>query len=596
MKDNFFKRNRKKIIRVLVIVVIVVIVSRVIMQRVIANRTSATTAIMNTETVKPEVRDIQNVLSSSGIIEPLNTYVVKTLVEGEVIASDFEEGDYVEEGQILYQIATDNLDSKIESAETAVKRAEKDYAKVMNKYQDAAEDLQEAKEDYQEALIKFGNTRITAEDAGIIKTLFVEPGDSIQKGSQIAELYDNTTMVLEIPFNASEVSQALVGKKAEITISDSFESLEGKVTNVSSLKETLTGNRLVKKVTIEVNNPGGINDQTKATAAIGQLFSSEEGFFRVKVNTIITSKVSGEIAELNLKTGSKLKVGDIILTLTENSVEDLLASYNKALENAQDIVENTQDSVENAKEAIEDAQSNLQEVIDNKTDYNIKAPISGRIIRKDALVGDTINNASSLCTIYDLSSVKFSMYVDELDVMKVVVGQGVDVTADAYADAKITGIVTNISLESSANNGVTQYPVTVQISNVGKLLPGMNVTGEIIIEKVEGVLAIPSDALMRGDQVYVADASVTEAVNDVPVGYRAVKVETGITDGNFIEIKSGLTGEEELYVVRISSGDGMVNMPFGMGGGQAVEFEQSGDMSTGSRPMGNGKSQGPRVR
>jgi HlyD family secretion protein len=185
------------------------------------------------------------------------------------------------------------------------------------------------------------------------------------------------------------------------------------------------------------------------------------------------------------------------------------------------------------------------------------------------------------------------MFVDELDVMSVEVGQEVDVTADAFEDVEISGVVTNISLVSTANQGVTQYPVTVKISEVGNLLPGMNVTGEIIIQKAEGVLAIPSDALMRGDVVFVADASVTEAVGDVPAGFKEVAVETGITDGDYIEVKSGLAGTEEVYVKRISEAvqTMMPGMNFEMQGetrGAAMQGPSgNGNFNGGSRPAGS---------
>jgi HlyD family secretion protein len=581
MKKIFPKINWKKIIKWAIVAIIIIIGGTLAYHRVFANKTvpsSIQTVITNS---KVEVRDIQNVLSSSGTIEPLNTYEVKTLVEGEVISADFEEGDYVEEGQILYQIATDNLDSKIETAQTTVTRAEENYDKAKDNYEKALTKQQEAEADYKEAAAEYGNTDVTSEISGIVKTLFVKEGDPLQKGSQIAELYDNKSMLLVIPFNAAEVDQSLVGETAEVTIEDSFETIQGKVTKVSSIEEVLTGNRLVKKVTIQVTNPGGITDQTTATASIGDIYSVEQGTFSVLTNTILTSKVSGEIESLKIEEGSSVSEGDMIIKLSEDSINEQLKAYETAITNAEDAVDNAKDNMESASDAIEDAKSSLQDVIDSRTDYSITAPISGQVIRKDSLVGDKVNNTSSLCVIYDLSSVTFSMYVDELDVRKVKEGQEVDITADALEGAEINGIVTNISLESTANQGVTQYPVTVLIEEAGDLLPGMNVTGEVIIEKAEGVLAIPSDALMRGDIVYVADASVTEAVGEVPAGYRSVQVETGITDGNYIEIKSGLTGEEEVYTKRIS---GSSNSQ--MGEDMMFDFNMMGQGRNFERPSG----------
>ena len=589
MKQILGKINWKKVIIWVVILAVLLFVANGFMQgvRFRQNRNQENAKIT---TASVEIRDIENKLSSSGTIEPLNTYNVTTLVEGEIIAANFEEGDLVEEGQVLYQVATDNLDSDIDTAETSVKRAEKNLTKAQNNYEDAKADYEDAREDYSDAVKKYGDPKITATETGIIKELYIKEGDTVQVGTQIAHIFDNSAMLLTVPFSASEADQSLIGKKARITLEETEEELTGTVTKVSNIDEVLNGNRLVNQVTIQVKNPGGLSSTTSATAVVGSIYSSGEGTFSVLADVILKAEVAGEIGVLHIDEGSKIKKGDVLYTMTDKSIDNQLENYQNKLNNAQDALENAGDNVESAQEAIEDAEKKLKDIIANRTDYSITAPISGRIISKDALVGDTIksNSANStLCIIYDLSAVTFEMSVDELDVNKVKVGQEVDVVADAFEDAAYHGVVTNISLQSSTSQGVTQYPVTVKITEVGDLLPGMNVTGEIIINKAEQVVAIPSDALMRGNVVYVEDASVTEAVGDVPAGFREVAVEPGITDGDYIEIISGLNGNEKVYVRRIS--EAITMMP-GMG------FRAQGDMPNGEYQSGEMPSRGNTMR
>ncbi len=583
----------KKLIKWVIIVIVLLIIGLVVFNRMSARRFQKASSENAITTARVETRDIQNVLTSSGTISPLNTYDVTTLVEGEVIEANFEEGDIVEAGQVLYKIDTDTLDNQIDTAQTNLDRANKNLVKAEESYQDAQENLTKAQKEYDKAKAEYGDPAVRSKVTGYVKTLYVKEGDTLQRGSQIAEIYDNSTMVLTIPFSSAEVDQSLVGKTAELVLEATGETVKGKVTKVSNIDEVLSGNRLVNQVTIEVTNPGGITTATTATASIGSIYSSAEGTFGVKTQTVISAEYTGKIADLKLQEGSKIKEGDIMYLLTQDSVDDLLEQYASKLESAQDAVDNAKDSIESARDTIEDAEAKLQEVIDTRTDYSVTAPISGIVISKDALVGDTIRNTSALCTVYDMSAVTFEMYVDELDVMSVEVGQEVEVTADAFEDQTMKGLVTNISLRSSASQGVTQYPVTVRIDEVGNLLPGMNVTGSIIIEKATQVMAIPADALMRGDMVYVKDDSITEANGDVPAGFKEVKVETGITDGNYIEIKSGLTGDEEVYVKRISEAISFT-MPGGMNGfGGSMTLPQGGmggnaSFSGGSRNSGGG--------
>lgn len=578
MKKIAGKRKWKTLIIWLVIIAVLVIGGIVGYNKIVAFRKSKTASATNkVETAKVTTRNIETVLSSSGTIAPLNTYNVKTLVSGEIIAADFEVGDTVKKGQILYKIATEDIDSKINTAETSVSRAEKNYTKATKNYSDAVSNYEEAKANYQKALSKYSNPNIIASKSGIIKTLYLKVGNEVQKNGQVAQIYNNDYMSLKIPFSADEVNSSFVGKTAKITIDDSNEALTGKVTEVSSIKEVLSGNRLVKQVTIEVKNPGGITTSTTASASIGSLDCSATGTFSVLTDTIMTSDKSGEIANLKVTEGSKVSEGDIIAVISQDSIDSELSSYKNAVETTKKTMENANDSIDTAKQSIEDAKTSLTDTIDSKTDYSIKAPISGKIISKASLKGDTIsaNNSSTtaLCVIYDLSAVTFEMQVDELDIKNVEAGQEVNITADALENTTMTGKVTNVSLASTTSQGVTQYPVTIRVDKVGDLLPGMNVTGKIILKKAENVIAIPSDALMRGDQVYVKDDSVKEKKGSVPAGFKAVSVTTGITDGDYVEIKSGLTGNETVYVVRVSTATSQNMMQFNMGNQSHGNFQ-----------------------
>ena len=194
----------------------------------------------------------------------------------------------------------------------------------------------------------------------------------------------------------------------------------------------------------------------------------------------------------------------------------------------------------------------------------------------------------TLETIYDLSELTFEMSVYELDVQSVQVGQTVEVTADAFEGQTFSGKVTNVSLASSYSNGVTNYPVTVTMDEVGSLLPGMNVDGNIILDSAENALVIPVDALMRGNKVYVKDDSVTQSQGNVPAGFKAVDVETGLTNDDYVEIVSGLSEGDEVYVAEstVSNNNNMM-MPGGdMGGGP-------GGGGMGGGPGGGGSQGGP---
>ncbi len=508
-----------------------------------------------------QIRNVENYLSSSGTAQPLDTYSVTTVstVEGTVLSADFEEGDVVEEGQVLYRISTDSLDNKIESAQKSIERAQK-------KYNQAVEDYKEAREDLQELEVK-------AQTTGYVKELLVEEGDTIQpKSTVIAEIYNNKTMLLELPFLSNEVTESLVGKSAAVEMSESGEILKGTVTEISRITEILTGNRLVKYVVIEVTNPGAIAEGDMASARIGKMESCQDGTFTLYSNGMITSNLGGEIETIYVKKGDWVEEGEVLCKLNKDNVEDQLENY--------------MDQVDSLLESLENAENNLEDIYDAQADFTITSPITGTVIQKNIKVGDTISspNTTALCLIYDLSAMTFEMYVDELDVMKVKVGQKVNVTADALPEERIEGVITNVSLVSNSSGGVTQYPVTVRIDHVGSLLPGMNISGEIIIESAANVLTVPAASIQRGNIVYVQEEGARnskdkELPKDVPEGFVAVNVVVGVSDGSYIEIISGLEEGDMVYVPAYT-GTGMQMMP----GNVQNRNMQNGNGQGGNRP------------
>lgn len=528
-----------------------------------AARPAAATAV---RTATAEIRTIQSALSSSGSISPKDTYSITALVDGEVLSADFEEGDYVEEGQVLYVIDSASMESKLNSAQNALERAQSNY--------------EDAQSDYEEALNKYGSNTMRAKEAGYITQLYVKDGDTVNNGTKIADIYDNRRMKLKLPFLSADAAALAVGQAAEVTLVDSFETIPGTVTAISGMEEVLTGNRLVRYVTIAVDNPGGLSESLSATAVVGEIVCSGEGTFTPYTSTSLIADCSGEIASLSVAEGDFVDVGSTLFVFDSKSVEKQLNSYENALRNAQ--------------ESLENAQNSLDDYQDNMDNYTITAPISGQVITKTVKAGDTIKgssqNASSMAVIYDLSQVTFEMYVDELDVHSVQVGQTVEVTADAISDHTFTGKVTNVSLSSTSSQGVTNYPVTVTLDEVGDLLPGMNVNGKIIIAQAENALTIPVDALMRGNTVYVQDDTVKESDGKVPAGFREVTVETGLISDDYVEIVSGLSEKEVVYVNSTSkeSSAAMQMMPGQMPSGEMP----GGGMPGGGMQNGGGGNRG----
>lgn len=527
-----------------------------------AKRASAEAGTGNTAAVTRG--NMTSELSSSGTISPKNTYSITSLVEGEVIRADFEEGDQVEEGEILYQIDVSSMESELTSATNSLERAQNSY--------------EQASQDYQEALSDYGGNTYKSTRSGFIQTLNIQVGDKVSSNTELATIYNDQTMKMKTPFLSGEAAAIGVGSQAIIALADTQEQLAGVVTSVSNMDEVLSGGRMVRYVTIEVANPGGLTAEHTATAMVGEYTSAQECSFEPMTNTVMKADLSGsvEVEALLVNEGDYVTSGTPIFRMKSKDAEKILQTYKDAMDSAQEKVESAQSKVDSTKDSYEN--------------YTITAPISGQVITKSVKAGDNVSKNSSgsttMAVIYDLSEVTFEMSVDELDVRSVKVGQKVEITADAIEGKTFSGTVTNISLESSQSNGVTNYPVTVTLSEVGDLLPGMNVDGRIILDEAEDTLMVPVDALMRGSRVYVKDDTVTQAEGSVPAGFRAVEVETGLVNDEFVEILNGLTEGETVYVSESSKSGAVMMMPMGgYGGGGSYGGEGGRGGSRGGEGM-----------
>lgn len=516
-------------------------------------------------TTKVMRSSISSELTGSGTLEAKDTYSITTLVEGEIIADYFSEGDVVEEGQILYEIDSSSMESTLQDADTTLLRAQSDY-------EDAEADLSEIQSKYS------GNTYKSTE-SGYIKTLYIKAGDKVSSGTKIADIYDDTTMLLKVPFLSLEAQAIPAGADVVVTLSNTGEQIPGKVKSVSSMDETLNGGVIVRYVTVYVTNPGGLSTSDYGMVSYADLVSVEDAVFTPNVETVMSADLDGnvEVEALLVNEGSYVTQGQSVFKISQDSMDDLIRTYEKNLENAEDTLGKAKNSQEDASDTLED--------------YTITAPISGTVISKTSKAGDNISKGSSgtttMAEIYDLSELTFEMSIDELDIDKVEVGQKVKVVADAYEDQEFEGEVTNVSLLASNANGVTNYPVTVTIKDAGNLLPGMNVDGTIVLSESEDTLVIPADALQRGNVVYVkkenaeqsseaaqtdeensagqGDQQISDAVQErTPEGFTAVTVEVGVINDDYVEILSGLSEGDEIYY---EAADENTGFGFMMGGG-----------------------------
>ena len=447
----------------------------------------------------PERQDVTNTLSGTGTLNPANTYTVKSLVDGKVLTGTIEEGDIVEESNVLYTIDSSDASTNFEKAEIAMQQAQRSYDKVVDRQY------------------------VRAEVAGVVSSLKVTKGDEVTSGQEVAVIRDSSRMLLTLEFPAADAANFSVGQSAAVTLDGTFEQLDGTVTSVSGTDALSAGNLLTRTVTITVKNAGGLTTAQAATASINGVSSIGSATFAYQAERTLTAQASGTVTSINVQEGSEVAKDDIILGLSGDDLTESIQSASESLRSAEISMQNLQDAMNN---------------------YTITAPISGTIIEKDAKAGDAVKAGDTLCIVYDLSYLEMSINVDELQISSISVGQQVQITADAVPDKTYVGTVTRVSMKGASNGGTTTYPVTIRIDDTDGLRPGMNANAEIVVAQANNALVVPNAAVVRGSYVLVTKDSPSAANADTameaPEGFVYVPVKTGVSDDDYTQIVSGI--------------------------------------------------------
>ena len=488
----FAKKNWKWLapLAVVLVAVVVLVVGG-------GSRGAASRDVTYAETT-PTRQDVSNSLSGTGTLNPANTYTVKSLVDGKILTSNFEEGDKVEEGDVLYTIDSSDASTNLEKASIALQQAQRSYDKTVDR--------------------QF----VHAEVDGTVSSLKVAKGDEVSSGQEVAVIRDSSKMMLSLQFPAADAANFSVGQSADVVLDGTFESLKGTITAVTGTDELSTGNLLVRTVTIRVNNAGGLTTAQAATANVNGVSSIASATFAYQAERTLTAPAAGTVSSINVQEGDDVTKGDILIDLTE--------------------------SIQSASESLRSAEISMQNQQDTMSNYTITSPISGTIIEKDAQQGEALTSGSTLCVIYDLNYLEMVINVDELQISSLSVGQKVQLTADAVTDKTYVGTVTRVSMKGSSSGGTTTYPITIRIDETDGLRPGMNANAEIVVAEASNALVVPNAAVIRGGYVLVTkkSPSAANAVEDMdaPEGYVYVKVETGVSDDSYTQIKSGLQEDD----------------------------------------------------
>jgi HlyD family secretion protein len=314
--------------------------------------------------------------------------------------------------------------------------------------------------------------------------------------------------------------------------------------------------------------------------------NSKAGTVKARRRAKLSPEIGGRIAFIGARQGDRVKEGEVLLrindadlraslTLAEREVDSARATGREACYAADlaerelqrnldlkddrivsveilDRLESKRDSararceasgaiVATARAAVEVARATLMKAA-------VLAPFDGVVAELDGELGEWVSPsppAVPIPPVYDIidtTSIYVSAPLDEVDAGRVRTGLEARLTLDPYPGRSFSGRVSRVApyvLDVEEQNRTLEVEVDFDDAEFARqLLPGTSADVEVILNKVESVLRIPSYALLEGSRVLVFDGGLLVER----------RVETGLRNWEFAELKEGLREGEPVVV------------------------------------------------
>jgi HlyD family secretion protein len=266
-----------------------------------------------------------------------------------------------------------------------------------------------------------------------------------------------------------------------------------------------------------------------------------------------------------------------------------------AVDSAQAQLKSSQAQLVQAQASLDQNQVDLQHTV-------IAAPIDGMVIQRSVDVGQTVAASLSSPTLFsiaaDLTKMQVQMNIDESDIGRVLPGQRVTFSVDAYPGDTFTGTTTQVRLQPAVVQNVTTYTVIVDVPNPElKLKPGMTATVSVEIARRDDVMRVPNAALRFTPTATTITAlgldpsalTNVHTKSDSATGriwvrenstVRPIAVQLGLSDGQTTEVVSSDVAPGSEVVTSVSDGSARAATTASSAGGM---FMQPGGRPAGGR-------------
>jgi len=284
--------------------------------------------------------------------------------------------------------------------------------------------------------------------------------------------------------------------------------------------------------------------RTKATSLIETLRNQQATLTGDGTNTAqqALEKAQEDLAVLIAQQENGVTTADT----QQRTIANLSDSLDIKREQLDQTLKSVDISINQQRNTLAQRQVALQKSQRSLESYELRAPFAGVVRRIDFQVGDNLLADASETKYVVLENPDFfivTVELDQVDVINVREGQKAIITFDALPDETFEGTVDIIDTTPIQTSGVVSYAVKIELPPTSHtILSGMTAKVEIEIASSENVVAVPNLAIQKqNERSFVTGAD----------GSR-IPIETGVTDGSYTEVLSGLAEGDQIQSVSIA--------------------------------------------
>lgn len=511
---------------------------------------------------------IQSTVKGSGAASARESVSLNPPVSATVLALHVKEGDRVDKGTVLYELDPAEAQKATEEAKKSLTEAEKGVTAAAERLQAAQKQLSETEEEYQKLLASKADLTVTAPfDGKLVEAASLLPDAEITAGQKLATLVSSNRLKLSLYYSYAYLDQLRVGQEAAVSIPAVMASVPGKISEINKVEFVTPEGSKCFEVVVALDNPGTLTEGMAASAGLtvgGQaVYPYQNGKLAYQETREVTAKVPGPLKTSFLHNHAPVKKGQAILVLGPDELDKQLEEKRESVTSARESVDSARTAVESAQETLASARDKVKKALEQEADMAVKAPITGTVLTCLLEQGEKADSGQLGILLADTSVMRIDIQVDERNVSRVKTGMTCTITQTGLGGEENTfeGTVESVSLTGKSENGVSFFPAVVKVDNGdGAMLNGMSIEYELVLAQSEDCLVVPAQAVQyteQGSCLFVkADRRPDNAVDlgdgvEIPRGFYAVPVETGLSNSAQVEIKSGVEEGMEVFTQKL---------------------------------------------